>query len=108
MRNVDLSITFVYVIDESLGMSKGKIAAQVSHVAMELADEYKVLGRAIVLKADHNTFMRIFNDLEHALFEKAHFVLDVGLTEVAPNTMTCIGFKQTGYSRSLTKNLKLV
>ena len=102
MRKVDLSITFVYVIDESLGMSKGKIAAQVSHVAMELADEYKVLGRAIVLKADHNTIMKMFK------YPNVKYVLDAGLTEVPKDTLTCIGFRQTDFMRNMTKDLKLV
>jgi peptidyl-tRNA hydrolase len=102
MRKVDLSITFVYIIDESLGMSKGKIAAQVSHVAMELADEYKILGRVIVLKADHKTFMSLFR------YPNVKYVLDAGLTEVPKDTLTCIGFKQTDFTHQLTKNLRLV
>jgi len=102
MRKVDLSITFVYVIDESLGMSKGKIAAQVSHVAMELADKIPVLGRAIVLKADHKTFMSLFK------YSGVVYVLDAGLTEVPPDTLTCIGFRQSDFMRKMTKDLKLV
>jgi peptidyl-tRNA hydrolase len=103
MRKVDLSITFVYIIDESLGMSKGKIAAQVSHVAMLLADDYKIVGRAIVLKADHETFMKIFHT-HHCL----RYILDAGLTEVPAGTMTCLGFRQTEETKQFTKNLRLV
>jgi len=103
MRNVDLSVTFVYIIDESLGMSKGKIAAQVSHVAMEFADNYKVLGRAIILKADHNTFMSIYMQILNTFC-----IFDAGLTEVPAGTFTCFGFKQTDVTRELTKDLKLV
>jgi peptidyl-tRNA hydrolase len=102
MRKVDLSITFVYIVDESLGMSKGKIAAQVSHVAMELADEYKILGRAIVLKADHNTIMKLMK------YPHVKFIVDAGLNEVPEGTLTCIGFFQDNLMRHLTKNLKLV
>jgi peptidyl-tRNA hydrolase len=103
-RNVDLSVTFVYVIDESLGMSKGKIAAQVSHVAMELADEHKVLGRAIVLKADHETFVNTYLNT----MSRCKYILDAGLTEVPSGTMTCIGFKEDDYTKQFTKGLKLV
>jgi peptidyl-tRNA hydrolase len=85
-------------------MSKGKIAAQVSHVAMELADGNNVLGRAIVLKADHNTFMTIFRALRNSV----KFVIDAGLTEVPYGTMTCIGFEQNDYRKEFTKDLKLV
>jgi len=102
MRKVDLSITFVYIIDESLSMSKGKIAAQVSHVAMELADEYKVLGRAVILKADHKTIMHMFK------YPHVKFIIDAGLNEVPEGTLTCIGFKQTDFMRNMTKDLKLV
>jgi peptidyl-tRNA hydrolase len=103
MRKVDLSMTFVYVIDESLGMSKGKIAAQVSHVAMELADEYNILGRAIVLKADHKNFMKLFTHVP-----RVKYILDAGLTEVPPDTLTCVGFKESEYTHFMTKNLRLV
>jgi peptidyl-tRNA hydrolase len=102
MREVDLSVTYIYIIDDSLGLSKGKIAAQVSHVAMELADENRVLGRAFVLKADHETFMKLFK------YPNVKYVLDAGLTEVPKNTMTCIGFKQTPFMKQLTDKLKLV
>lgn len=101
-RDVDLNMTFIYVIDNSLGMSKGKIAAQVSHVAMQLADKYKCLGRAVVLKADHETFMQLEQDID------CECVIDAGLTEVAPGTLTCIGFVGTDDTREKTKSLKLV
>ena len=112
MRKVDLNVTFIYIIDDSLGMSKGKIAAQVSHVAMMLADEYKVLGRAIVLKADHKTFT-VFLDKQE-IWSKANcyntifYIRDAGLTEVPKDTITCIGFFQTPLMRQMTKDLKLV
>ena len=102
-RPVDLSITYVYVIDESLQMSKGKIAAQVSHIAMLLADEYKFLGRAIILKAPHSTIMNMITHIS-----EVQSICDAGLNEVPPNTLTCIGFKQTDYTKQWTKDLKLV
>lgn len=102
MREVNLSITFVYIIDESLGMSKGKIAAQVSHVAMMLADQFQVLGRAIILKADHETFLSFLK------YNNVVYIKDAGLTEVPKDTITCIGFFQTPFIRQITKNLKLV
>src|SRR5271157_2863119 len=99
MRKVDLNITYVYIIDDSLGLSKGKIAAQVSHVAMELADEYEELGRAIVLKADHDTIMRLFK------YPDVKYICDAGLNEVPAGTLTCIGFKQTPFMKKFTDKL---
>ena len=101
-RLVDLDKTFVYIIDNSLGMSKGKIAAQVSHVAMYLADRYGNLGRAIVLKADHDIFMQLIQDIDCVCIH------DAGLTQVPPGTLTCIGFLETSDTHEKTKNLKLV
>ena len=102
MRTVDLTTTFVYVIDSSLGMSKGKIAAQVSHVAMSLADMYKCHGRAIVLKASHERFAEL------ASMNFATCIRDTGLTQVPPGTMTCLGFKQTDENKALVSDLKLL
>jgi peptidyl-tRNA hydrolase len=101
-RLVDLSKTYVYVIDESLGLSKGKIAAQVSHVAMMLADQEKVLGRVIVLKADHSYFNLLCN------MPGSIYIEDAGLTEVSVGTRTCVGFAQNELNKGLTKKLKLV
>jgi peptidyl-tRNA hydrolase, PTH2 family len=103
-RPVDLNTTFIYIIDSDLGMSKGKIAAQISHVAMMLADIYGSLGRAIVLKAPHEKFVEIFNTARTNI----SWIRDAGLTEVPPGTMTCIGFMQTEETRKITKDLKLV
>jgi peptidyl-tRNA hydrolase len=102
-RPVDLNTTFVYVVDHSLGMSKGKIAAQVSHVAMQLADKNKCLGTALVLKADHERFMQLYE-----LVDGAEAIEDAGLTQVLPGTLTCFGFVGTEKTKELTKDLKLV
>ena len=102
MRPVDLTTTFVYVIDSSLGMSKGKVAAQVSHVAMQLADRCGCLGRAIVLKASHERCVELSN------MDFVTYIRDGGLTQVAPGTMTCLGFVQTEENKSLVSDLKLL
>jgi len=47
---IDLNVTYYYIINEDIKMSKGKIAAQVSHVAMLLSKMNKPIGRAIILK----------------------------------------------------------
>ena len=98
--DVDLNKTFIYVVDSSLGLSKGKIAAQVSHVAMLLSDCGKVLGRAIVLKAPHDYFEVLCGQPE------AVYIRDAGLTEVPEGTITCVGFIKNESNQKLFKDLK--
>ncbi len=99
---VDLTKTFIYVIDSSLGLSKGKITAQVSHLAIMLSDGEKILGRAVVLKADHEYFEFLCSQ------SGAMYVQDAGLTEVAAGTRTCVGFIKNESNAELFKNLKLL
>lgn len=99
---VDLTKTFVYVIDSSLGLSKGKIAAQVAHVAMMLSEGQKVLGRSVVLKADHDYFEFLCRQ------SGCVYVQDGGLTEVPAGTITCVGFIRNESNQNLFKDLKLL
>jgi len=100
---IDLERKYYYVINEDLKMSKGKIASQVSHVAMQLGECYDYIGRAVVLK----TSEEILKDLkENADF--AFSIIDAGLTEVPENSLTCVGFISTTKNDILTKTLKLV
>lgn len=100
--DVDLNKTFIYVIDSSLGLSKGKIAAQVSHVAMILSEDCKVLGRAVVLKSNHEYFEFLCEQ------PNAIYVRDAGLTEVPAGTRTCVGFVKNESNQKLFKDLKLL
>lgn len=99
---VDLNKTFIYVLDASLGLSKGKIAAQVSHLAIMLSDGEKILGRAVVLKADHEYFEFLCSR------PGAIYVHDAGLTEVLAGTRTCVGFIKNESNATLFKDLKLL
>ena len=38
----NLNIKYYYIINSDLNMSKGKMASQVSHVAMKLGERYKM------------------------------------------------------------------
>lgn len=105
-RVVDMNITLVYVIDQSLGMSKGKIAAQVSHAAMMLGDQIDTLGRALVLKASHEQFNQLRDILHNT--QTMIYVQDAGLTQVPTGTMTCIAFIQTPKNTELTSEMKLL
>jgi peptidyl-tRNA hydrolase len=104
---VDLSITYVYIIDSGLGMRKGKISSQVSHVAMKLARKYSVLGKAIILKAQSEDFKKFIDMIDHGEID-GEYIEDAGLTEVAPGTITCLGFRATDETKELTKDLKLL
>ena len=93
----------VIVVREDLNLSKGKTAAQVAHAAVSCALEAKAKKRTwfrrwygegqrkVVLKA---------RDLEHLLELKTKaqnlglitsLVVDAGLTEIPPETPTCLG-----------------
>ena len=105
--NVDLNITYVYIVNKDLKMSKGKIAAQVSHVAMKMGNHYDKIGRAIVLKAPEEDMCRLIDILrkeKHLMFK----INDAGLTEVPPGSLTCVGFKSSGFIKGLTKEFKLL
>ena len=128
---VDLNREYIYIINDDLKMSKGKIASQVSHVAMILgvesiyqfntydvpciSEDYEfTIGKSIVLKASQEwmeTILKKYPWLAH--------INDAGLTEVPAGSLTCIGFyvdpHEYGYAtswnrklRELTKELKLV
>jgi peptidyl-tRNA hydrolase len=102
--NIDLSQTFIYIINNDLKMSKGKIAAQVSHVACQLGAKYRTVGKAIVLKADEETLLRIVKHFTSHI----HYVRDAGLTQVPEGSLTCVGFKETPFTYTITKRLKLL
>jgi PTH2 family peptidyl-tRNA hydrolase len=102
-RKGEMEYKLVIVIRDDLRMSVGKLSAQVAHAAVTCALEakarrtkwfsewYREGQRKVVLRAD---------DLEelHSLKEKAAraklpiaLISDAGLTELPPNTTTCLG-----------------
>ena len=99
---VDLGITYVYVVNSDLRMSKGKIAAQVSHVAMMLVEYGLPIGRAIVLKGEEKLLRELVRKPE------VKYVKDAGLTEVPEGSLTCVGFVQNSELRKITGKLRLV
>ena len=86
---IDLNVKYYYLINDDLKMSKGKIAAQVSHVAMKLGYRYGVIGTAVVLKA--NEF--ILKELINFKGIDCEYIEDAGLTEVPKGSLTCVGYK---------------
>ncbi len=91
---------YLYIIvNSSLKMSKGKVAAQVGHVVMDVVEyllsnniglynKYKYQGGAkIVLQADQNMLLKLSHKSG-----KSFCVFDAGLTEVAEGSLTCMTF----------------
>jgi PTH2 family peptidyl-tRNA hydrolase len=99
----DLEYKLVIVVRDDLRISSGKMAAQVAHAAVSCALSakakktawfsawYREGQRKVVVRA---------KDLEHLKFlaEKAakaglpiSMITDAGLTELPPNTTTCLG-----------------
>lgn len=102
-RKGEMEYKLVIVIRDDLKMSIGKLSAQVAHAAVTCALEakakkpkwfsewYREGQRKVVLRVD---------DLEklHLLKERAAraklpiaLISDAGLTELPPNTTTCLG-----------------
>lgn len=110
---VNCDITYVYVINTDAKMTKGKVAAQVSHCAMRLFNKLisqhphveRPLGRCIILKASHADMLSLYN----SLFFSAMMVhqADEGLNQVTQGTWTCIGFMQNANTQIFTRNMKL-
>ncbi len=104
------------VVRKDLDMSCGKIAGQVGHASVMAYkdclnhDWYNEGQKKIVLKVpDLTTLVQI---KETALFNKLqiHEVVDFGLTQIAPNTLTCIAIGPDGDEKidNITKGLKLL
>ena len=111
------------VINNDLNMSKGKIAAQVGHVVEIIIEElvraelistkkksfledYKVwknTGRAkIVLKANDEEIKHL------SMLDNARCVIDAGLTQVAPGSMTVVGFLPSKTNKDILNKFKLL
>jgi len=93
----------VIVVREDIQMSRGKLAAQVAHASLsayeealrinkEWISEWKKSGQAKIVCAVKNLeeLMRIVEKAQK-LGIPVYVVHDMGLTEVPPGTITCVG-----------------
>jgi PTH2 family peptidyl-tRNA hydrolase len=93
----------VVVVRDDLKMSGGKLAVQVAHAAVSCALEakskkakwfsewYHEGQRKVVVKAkDMNELVSLRNMASRSGLPKA-LITDAGLTELPPNTTTCLG-----------------
>ncbi len=118
----DSELKMVIVVRDDLGLSTGKLAAQVAHAAVSCALRAKTRANKLFLRwlneGQKKVVLRVrsIGELE-ALEQKARktkFVVekitDAGLTEIPPGTVTCIGIgpgKEREIDR-ITGELKLV
>ncbi len=93
----------VIVVRKDLGLSPGKMAVQVAHAAVMCAFETKKRNprwlKAWMDEGQRKVVVKVQSEDElHTLREKARkeglvamLVVDAGLTEVPPGTVTCLG-----------------
>jgi PTH2 family peptidyl-tRNA hydrolase len=111
----------VILVRTDLGMSKGKMCAQVAHASLESAEKareekeewylaWKTEGqKKVVLRGDEKSFLEILEVLKNL---KIPFCLvkNAGLTEVRPGTITALGIgpAPTELIDKATRDIKLL
>ncbi|MFH0816952.1 MAG: peptidyl-tRNA hydrolase Pth2 [Methanobacteriota archaeon] len=93
----------VIVVRADLGMSPGKMSAQVAHAAVscahfaksktpkEFGDWYSEGQRKVVLKASGLAELRELERKARSLRLPTALIEDAGMTELPPGTATCLG-----------------
>ena len=109
------------VVRTDLGLSKGKMAAQVSHAAVNCALTSKKADssnftnwfsegqKKVVVKASGESELRKLQQHAREMGLISSLITDAGLTEVPPGTVTCIGIGPSSDSDidSITGNYSL-
>lgn len=102
-RNGGTEYKLVVVVREDLKMSGGKLAAQVAHAAVACALEakkrkpkwfsewYREGQKKVVLKAKDLEELRSLKEKASRAGLTLAMIADAGLTELPPNTITCLG-----------------
>lgn len=102
-RKGEMEYKLVVVVRDDLKMSGGKLAAQVAHAAVTCALEAKAKKtkwfaawyaegqRKVVLRARDLEELRTLNDKASRAGLPRTLITDAGLTELPPNTTTCLG-----------------
>src|SRR5512136_524456 len=103
IKKGEMEYKMVIVVRDDLKMSGGKLAAQVAHAAVTCALEakakkakwfsewYREGQRKVVLKARDVEELRSLKELASRAGLPLSLVTDAGLTELPPNTTTCLG-----------------
>lgn len=99
----DMEFKLVVVVRDDLRMSGGKLAAQVAHAAVTCALEAKAKKtkwfsawysegqRKVVLRAKDLEELRALGEKAQRAGIPRAMITDAGLTELPPNTTTCLG-----------------
>ena len=93
----------VVVVRTDLGITKGKIAAQVAHAAVNCVLKSKKSfssnfnkwfdggQKKVVVKGPNESILRDLQQYAREVGLVSSLVTDAGLTEVPPGTVTCLG-----------------
>jgi PTH2 family peptidyl-tRNA hydrolase len=116
------SYKMVIVVRTDIKMSKGKMAAQVGHAAVS-ASEYARKNRPEwwnpwIIEGQCKIAVKVKSEQEIIEIERkarnhglpAAIIVDRGLTEIPPNTITCVGIGPAPANKldSITGNLSLL
>ncbi len=97
------SVKMAIVVRKDLGLSCGKMAAQVAHAAVKCAMSTKRKkkeiysswdregAKKVVLRARDRVHLQELRALAEGLGLTATIITDAGHTEIPPNTITCLG-----------------
>lgn len=103
VRKGEMEYKLAIVVRDDLKMSPGKLAAQVAHAAVTCALEAKAKKtkwfaewyaegqRKVVLRAGDLAELRELDNKARAAGLTHTIITDAGLTELPPNTATCLG-----------------
>ena len=103
IRKGEMKFKLVVVVREDLAMTPGKLAAQVSHAAVTCALNakaktpkwfsgwYEEGQRKVVLRAKDLVELRSLGEMARRANLTHAIITDAGLTEIPPNTPTCLG-----------------
>ena len=109
----------VIVVNESLKLPKGKLAAQVAHAAVAAFLEADEQARQhwiekgmpkVVLKSESEADLLKLQDLARRRNIPAQLIRDAGKTVIPAGTMTCLGLGPASADEidELTRELKLL
>lgn len=113
-----MSFKQAIIVDENLGLSKGKMAAQAAHASLgayrktssDNRNKWERQGeKKVILAAGENSLQDLRRKAERNKIP-AHIVKDAGRTEIKPGTVTALGLGPEEDSKidTITGSLKLI
>ena len=113
---------FVILVRNDIKMTKGKVAAQVAHAAVNCAfaskkkdsanfNKWYDSGQAkVVLKVDSLRDLYEFKAVAEAVGITCSLIIDAGRTQIEPGTVTCLGIgpEKVSVLDKITGELKML